>query len=260
MMKMNAGVWIGIVGGLVGLLVATGVVLAVAGPTAIYITIGMLAMFGGMFFLFYKLFFQQIFLAARLNKTGIPGKAIILEVKDTGITINNSPQVKLVLEVKDNLGQRYTTTCRALVSRLNPGIFTPGMEVPVKIDPRNQKTVVIDLSNAQGASSTRVASSVDIQNFKSELEELQKANDVIAASGSPAKAIVKEYRWLGVNVNGSNPYVELKLEILPGDKPAFEGTAKGVIHQASVNNYQPGREIFVKYDIHDNSKITIDHS
>ena len=85
-------------------------------------------------------------LAGRLAKTGLPGKAVIKEVHDTGITINNNPQVKLVLEVKNNLGLVYTATTRTLVSRLNPGMYQPGMTVPVKIDPENENNVVIDLS------------------------------------------------------------------------------------------------------------------
>ena len=57
MLKMNAGVWIGIIGGIIGLLVGVGAVVATAGPTGIYIGLGMLVLFGGMFYLFYRIFF-----------------------------------------------------------------------------------------------------------------------------------------------------------------------------------------------------------
>src|SRR5690606_13628390 len=101
--------------------------------------IGMLVLFGGMFYLFYRLFFKPMINAARLQKTGLPGTARIIEVRDTGVTINNNPQVKLTLEVKNQLGHRYNTTCRVLVSRINPNAHAPGMEVPVKIDPKDEK-------------------------------------------------------------------------------------------------------------------------
>src|ERR1700733_3880124 len=100
-MKMNGWAWVGIIGGLVGFLIAVIVVFLFTGPYAIYILGGMLIVFGGMGFLFYKLFFQPMFNINRLNKTGYPGKATILEVHDTGVTINNNPQVKLVIEVKN---------------------------------------------------------------------------------------------------------------------------------------------------------------
>ena len=137
---------IGLIAGLLGVIVAIAAVVTTAGPIGIYIAAGMIFLFSGMFLLFYKLFFQQLLLSARLQKNGIPGKAKILEVKDTGITINNNPQVKLLLEVKNNLGMIYNASCRVLVSRLNPGMYQPGMEVPVKIDPKDDKKLVIDLT------------------------------------------------------------------------------------------------------------------
>jgi hypothetical protein len=262
MMKMNAGAWIGIIGGIIGLLVGIGAVVTTTGSSGIYIAMGMLLLFGGMFYLFYRLFFKGMINTARLQKTGTPGKATILEVRDTGVTINNNPQVKLVLEVKNSFGQKYTTQTRVLVSRINPNAYMPGMEVPVKIDSKNEMNVVIDFSGTQAASvaGRSIYSQADIGNLKSELEEMQKEQEAIRVSGKPARAIVKKYTWLGININGNNPYAELELEVLPDLSPSFSAKTRGVIAEASVPKYQPGEEIFVKYDLYDNSKIAIDHS
>lgn len=260
MMKMNAGTWIGIVGGVVGLLVAVGVVIMTAGSTGIYISIGMIALFGGIFYLLYRLIFKPMINANRLQKTGLPGKARILEVKDTGVTINNNPQVKLILEVKNSLGQKYQAQCRVLVSRINPWAYQPGMEVPVKIDPKNEQNVVLDFTGNTTAASQQQYSTANTDALKAELEKMQQENNAVAASGRPARAIIKKYTWLGAYVNGNNPYVELELEVLPENVPSFGGKAKGVIAEASVQKYQPGQEIFVKYDLYDNSRVVIDHS
>lgn len=259
MMKMNAGAWIGIIGGVIGLLVGVGAVIATAGSAGTYITIGVLAFFGGMFYLFYRLFFKGMINTARLQKTGLSGKATILEIKDTGVTINNSPQVKLTLEVKNSFGQKYTTHCRVLVSRINPNAYLPGMEVPVKIDPKNDMNVVIDF-NSNNHSTPAILNHPNPEAMKSELEQMQKDNEVILVSGKPARAIIKKITLLGVNVNGNNPYVELELEVLPDIMPAFSGKAKGVVAEASLPKYQPGCTVFVKYDLYDNSKVVVDHS
>ncbi len=259
MMKMNTGGWIGVIGGIVGLLVGIGAVIMTAGDTGIYIGLGMLLLFGGMFFLFYRLFFKSLINAGRLQKTGIPGRARILEVKDTGVTINNNPQVKLILEVKNSLGLKYTTSCKIVVSRINPGAYSAGMEVPVRIDPKNELNVTLDFTTT--ATSTRQQTSVSTTDaLKAELEKMQSENNAIALSGRLARAIIKKYTWLGAYVNGNNPYAELELEVLPENAPSFSGTAKGVIAEASVHKYQPGQEIVVKYDLYDNSKVVIDHS
>lgn len=258
-MKMNAGAWIGIVGGAVGLLVGIGVVMMTAGSTGIYISLGMLALFGGMFYLFYRIFFKPMINANRLQKIGLPGKARILEVRDTGVTINNNPQVKLILEVKSSLGQTYQAQTRVMVSRINPWAYQPGMEVAVKIDPANEQNVVLDMSGGQASKSSATAG-VNQLALQQELEQMQAENTALAASGKPARAIIREYKWLGAYVNGNNPYVELSLEVLPEHAPSFSGKARGVIAEASVPKYQPGKEIFVKYDLYDNSKVVIDHS
>lgn len=259
---MNAGAWIGIIGGLIGLVVGVGSVLATTGPEGFYIAAGIILLFGGMFYLFYRLFFAPMIRASRLRKTGLPGKALIKEVRDTGVTINNSPQVKLLLEIKNSFGQKYTTTIRTLVSRLQPFIYQPGMTIPVLIDPKDDNKVVIDTSG--GRQSSRPATSLndnsDTSQLKADLLKDQQRNDTIRLTGKAARAIVKKYTWLGININGNNPYAEIEIEVMPADAPAFAAKVKGAISEQSVSKYQPGEEIFVKYDAYDLTKVAIDHS
>ncbi|MBK7433068.1 MAG: hypothetical protein IPI66_03635 [Chitinophagaceae bacterium] len=257
---MNAGIWIGIFGGLAGIIVAIVSVLTTAGSAGIYITAGILLIFGGMFYLFYRLFFAPMILAARLKKTGLPGQATIREVLDTGVTINNNPQVKLVLDVKGSLGQRYDATIRVLVSRIRPNLYQPGMTVAVLIDPNNEKNIVLDDSGGTLSKTANAFSRAQENSLKEELMKEQAANDAIRLTGRSARALIKKYTWLGVNINGNNPYSELEIEVLPSDLPSFPAKVKGVISEKSLEKYQPGKEIMVKYDVGDLSRVTIDHS
>ena len=260
-MKMNAGAWIWIICGIIGLVVGIGAVVATGGKSGIGIGLAMLAVFGGMFYIFYRIFFKPMINTARLQKTGLPGKATIVEVRDTGVTINNSPQVKLMLEVKNSFGQKYNAQCRVLVSRINPNMFIPGMEVPVLIDPKNEQNVVIDYrAGNQSAAAASILAHPDKTAWEAELVQFQKDNDAILLSGKPARAIIKKYTWLGAYINGNNPFAELELEVLPENGPAFSGKARGAFSEASLPKYQPGCGIFVKYDLYDNSKVAIDHS
>lgn len=260
-MKLNKSAWIGIIGGIIGLLAGVVAVIATAGSKGIYMGVGMLVLFGGMFYFFYRLFFKPLINANRLQKTGLPGTARILKVKDTGMTINNNPMVKLIVEVKTSFGQKYTTECRVLVSRINPNAYSPGMELPVKIDPKNEMNVVIDFNGSQASTTEGIPpAGVDMLLLKADLEQMQKENETILVSGKPARAIIKKTTLLGVNVNGNNPYVELELEVLPDNYPSFPGKAKGVIAEASMPKYQPGCTIFVKYDLYDNGKVVVVHS
>lgn len=260
MLKMNAGVWIGIIGGIIGLAVGVGAVMATTGSEGKFIAAGMILLFGGVFYLLYRLIFKPMINTSRLQKTGISAMATILDVKDTGVTINNSPQVKLTLELKNSFGQKYTTQMRVLVSRINPGAYRPGMTIPVKVDPKNEQNVVIDYSGGQKASNSNINNIINNEAIKSQLEQMEKENEAIRLSGRPARAIIKKNTFLGAYVNGDNPWVSLELEVLPEGQSSFSASAKGVISEAAQAKYQPGCEIYVKYDYYDNSKVAIDHS
>lgn len=259
-MKMNIGAWIGIGAGAFGIIAAIVSVLATTGQEGLYIAAGILLLGGAMFFLFYKLLFAPMILASRLKKSGIARKAVIQEVRDTGVTINNSPQVKLVLELKNSSGQKYTTTIRTLVSRLQPDLYRPGMTVPVLVDANDDNKMVIDFDGKFESNNHSSLSIAEESRLKDELTKLQQQNDSLDITGTSARAIVKKYTWLGVNINGNNPYAELEIEIMPDDAPAFAATVKGAIKEESVPKYQPGEEIVVKYDRYDLKKVAIDHS
>jgi hypothetical protein len=136
-------------------------------------------------------------------------------------------------------------------------MYTPGMEIAVKIDPKNEKNVAIDFSGGTAGTGNNT---MDVTALKAELESLNQMQESIIKSGKSARAIIKNYKWLGAYVNGQNPYAELELEVLPENSVSFSGKAKGVISENAVHKYQPGKEIHVKYDLYDNSKIVIDHS
>jgi hypothetical protein len=136
---------IGILGGVAGVLIAIISVLKSGGPDRVYISIAMVIVFGGMGYIINKFLWAPRANLRRLNNSGIPGKAKILEVHETNVSVNNNPQVRLVLELNNN-GEVYTTDCKTIVSRFNSNYFQPGKEVNVKIDPVNEKNVIIDVS------------------------------------------------------------------------------------------------------------------
>src|ERR1035438_2287056 len=80
---------VGIIGGIGGVLFGVFAVLRSGGPEKVQIAVAMVVVFGAMGFLLYKFLWQPRFNVRRLQKDGIPGKAKILEVIETNITVNN---------------------------------------------------------------------------------------------------------------------------------------------------------------------------
>jgi hypothetical protein len=83
--------------------------------------------------------------ARRLQESGLPATAKILDLWDTGITVNDDPVIGLRVEVSRQDGSTYTVSIpKSLVSRLDIPRFQPGSIVAVRIDPRDSMLVALD--------------------------------------------------------------------------------------------------------------------
>lgn len=84
--------------------------------------------------------------ARRLHESGVPGSARILEIWDTGITVNDDPVIGMRVEIDPPDGAAYTATIpKSLISRLDVPRFQPGAVVPVRVDPRDAAIVALDV-------------------------------------------------------------------------------------------------------------------
>jgi hypothetical protein len=137
---------IGILAAVAGVIMAVIAVLKAGGTGSIYIAISMIIVFGGMGFFLNKFLWAPKNNIRRLINFGIPGRGKILEFHETNMSVNNNPQFRILLELKNDSGEIYEATTKIVVSRLKPKVFQAGKEVKVKIDPQNEKNVMIDLS------------------------------------------------------------------------------------------------------------------
>ena len=79
----------------------------------------------------------------RLMATGRQGTATVTAIRDTGLTVNENPQVELDLQVSVDGTAPYAVTHRQVVSRVAIPAFQPGATVPVRVDPADPQTVLI---------------------------------------------------------------------------------------------------------------------
>lgn len=76
-------------------------------------------------------------------KNGITAEAEVLEVHDTGTTINDDPQIAMLLEVRPSMGAAFQAELKTLVSRLEVANYRPGCKAVVLFDPTNPKRIVL---------------------------------------------------------------------------------------------------------------------
>lgn len=257
-MKLNKGAIIGLVGGLVGTSIGFATII-ITGDIISGIIFSVVFIFVGT--IMYRVFIKPNMEYTRIIKTGKQATATILSITETGTRINNQPLVKFEVQVELPGVPAYTTTAKSVISYLQVSQFQPGTKVPVMVDSaNNMKIVFIRQGDIQKPDLYSQASEENIAALKEKLEELQKTNDLIKTTGTYCKAIVTKFTNMGVNVNGNNPLVTIEVQVLPNYEPAFSATVKGAIKESSIPLFQPGEEIFVKYDPNDKTKVAIEHS
>jgi len=69
---------------------------------------------------------------------GLPAEAAILEIADTGTTINNDPLVRLTLEVRPPGGPPFQAHTERVIPRLQIPQIQPGAIVHVMYDPASK--------------------------------------------------------------------------------------------------------------------------
>jgi len=261
-MKMNWGIWLGIIGCGIGLAVGIGSAIA-SGEilSAVIICIVALVMVS-----VFSFFLKPIFKNAKLLKTGVQRMGKILSFSDTGVTINNSPQVKFTLEVLDEYNRPYEVTTKTVISRLAVGGFYAGMPVIVRVDPNDKMQVAIEsfgeiLQNSTDAArpGQHLAPQQELEaSYEKILTQNQQINDNILYNGIAAKARIVSATDLGPRVNGNNPFMHFYVEVQTGPQESFYAEVKGEIAETSIHKYQPGKLVNVKYLEKDKTRAVFD--
>ena len=80
----------------------------------------------------------------RLRERGQAAEATILEVRETGITVqNNYPLAKLRLRVEPAGGEPYEATTKCLMNRFEIPAYQPGNRISVLVDPKDRGKVAV---------------------------------------------------------------------------------------------------------------------
>jgi hypothetical protein len=82
---------------------------------------------------------------SRILARGIPATATILQIWETGVRINDCPQVGFQIQVMPPSGVPYTTQTTLVVSQLAIPRIQPGAVVPAKFDPANPNDVALEI-------------------------------------------------------------------------------------------------------------------
>lgn len=87
--------------------------------------------------------------ARELQQRGEAATAKVLEIWDTGTTINQDPVVGFLLEVRREGREPYQARTKLIISRLQTGLIQPGAILPARVDPNDSSRVSLDIYDLQ---------------------------------------------------------------------------------------------------------------
>jgi len=119
--------------------------------------------------------------ADRITTTGLAGSATVTALTQTGMTLNEQPQVEIELLVSVPGRDAYPATRKEFVPLILLGRLSSGLPLPVKVDPLDPGNVIIDWA----APGTMLASPGSTGGQTETLAQVQAA---LAQSGLPAAA------------------------------------------------------------------------
>jgi hypothetical protein len=258
------------------------------GGLGMVIAIAASPLFGSIFSLFFILIFGFFFgtqylrkrKRAQLLETGLQANGKITEVWDSGITVNNQPQIGMRIEVYPLIGQPFTSEVNLVISRLQTSYYQPGVSCIVRYDPNNTKTVAIEsLGETMGDSGNSFDNNNFFQNqntgfsmgnpyfpgmneqqIERWLEKMDMETKRVLMAGKECKAIIKKNEWTNVYLQGTNTVNLFELEVLPENLHSYNAKCYGIISPGSASKFQVGKEIWIKYDPFDKNKVAISHA
>jgi hypothetical protein len=92
------------------------------------------------------------------------------------------------------------------------------------------------------------------------LKEIDTENKRIMSVGTECKAIIKSCQFTNVYVDEGYPFNYFELVVMPDNQPAYDATCYGVISTVSTPKFQPGKQVWIKFDPEDKKNITLSHS
>ncbi|AHH97233.1 hypothetical protein BC739_008100 [Kutzneria viridogrisea] len=168
------------------------------------------------------------------------GVGTITEVRQTGLYINDEPQLALTMTVRTEDGQSFQSVAKQVVPMTDLALVAPGVVLPVRYLPGRTDRVEIN----KGGDPAAVQAVYDRVMIRAGLSSERAV--AIAARGTKSSAVVSAVRATGRIVEG-NGELSLTLLVKRPDGSTFEATSEKVIPGNLLGFVQPGRVLTVFY-------------
>lgn len=258
-------------------LAAAFVGLAMSVPAAapgLYPTAGILALTGVGLLLWGRAATRSYEHAQDLRTNGIAAQAAIVSMRQTGMQMNEQPQVELELRYDVPGKGTHTTVRKEYVPLMLLGLLTNGIPLPIKVDPNDPRDIAIewDLAGAAGTPVAPGGSAVPVGGSAGptmtlgggtgpggipDAGQIERARGRFRATGIDGTATLESAQVTALEV-ADNTVFQVTLTVhLPGREP-FQVAHMALIPAAHSDRMVVGSTLPVKVDRDDEKTVMID--
>ncbi|WP_067897532.1 hypothetical protein [Nocardia vaccinii] len=173
-------------------------------------------------------------------RDGPVGIATVTSVRQTGVTINDQPQIRLELSVQGADGDTFDSQAAIIVPLTELALLRPGVVLPVRYVPGRTDRVEIDRSGDRAA----MQNALNENMIRRGLTSRGKLD--IAARGIAAQAVVQSLSVPG-EIRDGYAKVVLGLAVTRPDGSTFSTHTEKFVPSAGVELVQIGRVVQVHY-------------
>ena len=189
-----------------------------------------------------------------LVKAGVPAPAVILDVQDTGVTMNNSMQARLTLQVTPSGRPPFQAVATTFVNRFQVGMLVPGATVQVKYDPNVPSKVAVESLGAGGLSGA------NLQSVQAAVLAQDQYYNQLRQTGEEALATIVTADETNIRTDGGSLF-RFTLDVKPRVGESFKAETQAAIADASRYKYSVGKQVYVRFDPYgDKKQVALDRA
>jgi hypothetical protein len=177
---------------------------------------------------------------------GAPAKAVVLSMRDTGVTVNDLPMVVFELEVHRPGSEPYRVAHRESIPRLLVGAVLPGSHLAVRVDPSDPARLAVDWSQAAGPTFRPAAAGQQVS-----------AADILARGVPAIVTILGTFSMNGMTADDGAPVVGFDLYVTGPYRP-YEVRLAHRVPRVHLTRLVPGTRLPAKIAPEDPQKVAID--
>ena len=180
-------------------------------------------------------------------KNGVSAPATVLDVQDTGVTMNDSPQARVTLQVSPAGLPPFQAVVNTFVGRFQVGLLVPGASVQVRYDPNDHSKVAIESLGSAAMPSASAQQLLAQDQYYAQLRE----------TGTEARAKILTVTNLNIRNNNTGWVFRFTFDVTTAMGEHFQSETTAAILDASQYKYQPGKEVYVRYDPANRAQVAL---